>query len=225
MADLEISTKRFAISKANAQMVTVTAVAAFVTVFCLVASHALWSQDAYQNRVIKAQDAAHAQLQTNLQAVTQLVSQYENFVNTPTNVIGGSSTGTGHNSGDNATIVLDALPSDYDFPALTSSVESILNNLNLTISSINGTDDEVAQEANTGSNSPQAVPMAFTFSVTNANYTVVQQLITDLQLSIRPIQIDTLSLSGDSDKLTVAINAHTYYQPAIKLTTTTETVK
>ena len=225
MAKLEISTKRFAISKANAQMVAVTSIAAFVSVFCLVASNTLRGESAYQARVIKAQKSAYNQLQTNVNAVGHLVNSYKTFVTKPTNVIGGPSTGTAVNAGDNAKIVLDALPSQYDFPALTSSIEKILNGLNLTVSSISGTDDELAQQSNQGSNSPQPVPMAFSFEVTQVNYASVQQLIATLQSSIRPIQVDSLVLAGGSDNMTVTVNAHTYYQPQINLTTTMETIK
>ncbi len=66
MANLEISTKRVAISKANAQIVAVVAVASFVTIFCLVAASAVFSQVRYQGRVSTAKEKAHAQLQKNL---------------------------------------------------------------------------------------------------------------------------------------------------------------
>jgi hypothetical protein len=193
--------------------------------FCLVASHALWSEDLYQGRVISAQNKAHVQLQANLKSVNQLVNSYESFVTSPTNVIGGSETGSAGNDGDNAKIILDALPNEYDFPALTTSIQGILNNLNLTVTSITGTDDEVNQASNTGSNSPQPVPIPFSFSISNASYASIQQLFTNLQLSIRPIAIDTVTLSGSSSNLTATIDAHTYYQPGIKLTTTTKVVK
>src|SRR5579884_4256983 len=110
MADNGVLTKRVAISKANAQMVAVVAVASFVTVFCLVASRAVWSQNSYQARVTTAKEKAHQQLLKNIQAYGDLTSSYKAFISTPTNVIGGSPTGTGDNDGDNAKIILDALP-------------------------------------------------------------------------------------------------------------------
>src|SRR5665213_3281117 len=222
---LEISTKRFAISKANAQMVAVTAAAAFVSAFCLVTANTLRGESGYQNRVLTAQQKAYNQLQANVSAVSKLDDSYKSFVSKPTNVIGGSSTGIGANDGDNAKIVLDALPSQYDFPALTSSIEKVLTSLNMNVSSISGTDDELAQQSNQGGNTPQPVPMAFSFEVTQATYASVQQLLTTLQASIRPIQIDNLVLSGGSADMTATINGHTYYQPQINLTTTTETIK
>lgn len=224
MARLELSTKRLAISKANAQIVTVVAVASFVTVFCLVASRAVWSQTQYQSRVTKADNAAHQQLLKNVQAFGNLSSSYQAFNSSPSNIIGGTSNGTGTNDGDNSKIILDALPSSYDFPALTSSIEKILTNGNFTISGITGTDEQLTETTQQNAN-PQPVAMPFGFSVTNANYTAIQQLMVTLQNSIRPIQIDSFTLSGASNSMELTVSAHTYYQPGKALGITKEEVR
>jgi Tfp pilus assembly protein PilO len=220
-----VLTKRIAINKANAQMVGSVGVAAFVTVFCLVAVHALWGQNAYLSRVNSAKDKANKQLQANVTAASNLASSYKTFVGSNTNAIGGSATGTDQNDGDNAKIVLDALPSSYDFPALTASIEQILTSNNLKVATITGTDDEVAQAATTGSGDPQPVPMPFSFDVTDASYSQIQNLIQQLQSSIRPIQIDTITLSGSANNMKLTLNAHTYYQPGKTLNITKESVK
>ena len=206
-------------------MVATVAIAAFVTIFCLVAAQAIWSQNGYQSRVTAADEKAHQQLEKNIQAFGSLVTSYQAFNSTGNNVIGGLTSGTGDNDGDNSKIILDALPKTYDFPALTSSVEKILTARGLTISSITGTDDQLSQESNTTSPDPQPVSMPFSFSITNANYASVQQLITDLQNSIRPIQVDSLTLSGGTSNMTLTVNAHTYYQPAKSLGITKEVVQ
>jgi hypothetical protein len=225
MADSQILTKRVAIDKTNAQMVVIVAVASFVTIFCLVASHAVWSQNSYQARVTSADNAANSQLQQNITAYNQLTSSYEKFVSTPNNVIGGSSNGGGANSGDNAKIVLDALPPSYDFPALASTIDSILSSRGYDVSAITGTDDQLAQQANTSSTTPKPVEMPFSFSVSNTSYASIGQMISLLQSSIRPIQIDTLELSGGSDSMTATITAHTYYQPSKALDITKKAVQ
>jgi hypothetical protein len=223
MAEAGVITKRMAISKANAQMVAVVAVASFVTVFCLVASHAVLSQNSYQARVITAKDKANSQLKSNITAYNNLANSYEKFVSTPTNVIGGNPSGSGSKDGDNAKIILDALPSSYDFPALASSLEQLLSGYKIT--SITGTDDQVNQQTNTTSVNPQPVSMPFTFSISNASYASVGQLITTLQQSIRPIQIDSIDLSGASSDMTMTVNAHTYYQPGKSVSITKQVVK
>lgn len=225
MAKPDISTKRLAITKANAQMVAVVGIASFVTVFCLVASRAVWSQTRYQARVTTKAETAHNQLQENIKAFNNLVQSYQTFVSAPKNAIGGSSTGGGDNDGDNAKIILDSLPSTYDFPALTSSLEKILDAGSFHVTSITGTDDQLSQQGNTSSPNPKPVSMPFTFTVGSANYLSVQQLIDALQRSARPIQIDSIDLSGGADDMTLTVDAHTYYQPGKSLSITKQVVK
>src|SRR5205814_116303 len=83
MAKLDISTKRLAITKANGQTVIFVAVAAFVTVFCLVATQALWTQNAYERKVVSAKEKANRQLKSNIAAVNTLMDSYKKFVDTP----------------------------------------------------------------------------------------------------------------------------------------------
>ncbi len=221
----DLSTKRLAISKAQAQMVAVVAGAAFVTVFCLIASKAVFSTNQYQGRVTKQKETAHKQLQQNLAAFDSLVASYKKFDSQGTNVIGGSKSGGGDNDGSNSKIILDALPSSYDFPALASSVEKVLNDRHLKIADITGTDDQLAQQGNISSATPTATPMPFSFGISNANYTSVQDLIKALQSSIRPIQIDTLDLSGGASDMKLELSVHTYYQPAKDVNISTKVVK
>jgi hypothetical protein len=122
MAKTGSFTKRALISKANSTMVIATGIAAFVFVFSAVASKALFSQASYQNRVITQKKKALSTLNGDISAVSTLKSSYKSFIGTPRNVLGGNPTGTGDQDGDNAKIVLDALPSKYDFPALATSV-------------------------------------------------------------------------------------------------------
>lgn len=221
----DTSMKRLGINKANAQTLVLVIVASVVSVFSLVASHAVFATNNYQNRVIAAKSKADKQLRTNLTAADKLLASYKDFVTQSPNEIGGSPQGSGDKDGDNATIILDALPSSYDFPALTSSLEKILKDHNLKIDSITGTDDQIAQQANISSPTPKPVPMPFSFSVSNASYDSVQQLMSVLQKSVRPIQIDSMTLSGDSKSMKLTVNAHTYYQPAKNLTITSKVIQ
>ena len=125
MANTRQSAKHLQINKANSNMVIIIAVAAFVVVFSLVASRALLEKSSYQRRVIAAKQKASNQLKANVEASKSLQASYKTFVSNPNNIIGGNPSGSGDNDGDNAKITLDALPSQYDFPALTSSLEKI----------------------------------------------------------------------------------------------------
>lgn len=219
-----LSLKRINVDKTNARIVVITAVAAFLVMFFLVASWSLFGQLTYQNRVISAKKKAVAQLRTNVGSKDSLVTSYKAFVETPQNLIGGTSAGTGPQDGSNAKLVLDALPSKYDFPALTTSVEKLLTENKGKIQTITGVDDEVAQGASVSEGSPKPVEMPFEVTV-EGNYANLQQVINAMQLSIRPIKITSLNISGDQQDLTLRVIAKSYYQPEKTLTIKQETVK
>ncbi|HSX34903.1 MAG TPA: hypothetical protein VLF62_04635 [Candidatus Saccharimonadales bacterium] len=224
MARTTAFTKRALISKANSSMVIATTAAAFILVFGLVAGKSLISQMSYQNRVITAKKKALTQLKTDLQARDSLQASYNSFVAENPNVIGGNADGDGEEDGDNATLILDSLPSYYDFPALTTSLEKLISSQSLNILGITGIDQEATEGANQSSPSPQAVAMPFEIDVAGS-YQSVQSLTDVFQRSIRPFQVLTLELSGDEGAMTAAINAQTYYQPGKTLNIKSEEVK
>jgi len=224
MARTTSFTKRSLISKANSAMVIATTAAAFVLVFALVAGKTLVGQLGYQNKVIDAKKTALAQLRSDLDARDSLQRSYKAFFEKNPNVLGGSPDVTGDRDGDNAKLVLDALPSKYDFPALTTSLEKMVGDQNLKIDSISGTDQEVDQAGKQTSPNPAPIPMPFQLEV-NGAYPSVQALVDVFTRSIRPFQIQTLELSGDESSMTATITAQTFYQPEKSLKISKEPVK
>lgn len=224
MARTTSFTKRSLISKANSTMVVATSVAAFVVVFGLVAGRAMLSQMTYQNRVIDAKKKGLQQLQKDVAAVDSLEASYKEFVQQNPNVLVGNATGNGPQDGDNAKIVLDALPSKYDFPALTTSLEKLISDQTLQIASISGTDEEVTQKEKQTSTDPVPIPIPFQVQV-NGSYGSVQNLVEVFRRSIRPFQIQSIELSGDEGNMVAAIKAQTYYQPEKSLNIKSEVVK
>lgn len=225
MAKTNYTSVRGLIDKTNTTVVVVTSIAAFVTIFSLVASKTFISQATYQNRVISAKNKAVSQLKSDLAASNELDTSYKAFAGQDQNIIGGNSTGTGPQDGNNAKIVLDALPSSYDFPALATTLEKLTTQIpGLAINNITGTDDEVNQSANTTSATPQPVPMPFQLSVTG-DYTAIQQLVDRFEHSIRPFQVQTMNISGDQGNLTMNLTAQTFYQPAKTFNISTKEIK
>jgi hypothetical protein len=212
MAQSNISLKRIGIDKTNARIVVITAVAAFLVVFFLVASYMLFTKLMYQNRVIGKKKAAVSQLQENIKARDSLVESYEAFEGAAQNILGGDPTGTGPKDGTNAKLILDALPSKYDFPALTASLEKLLLDQNVKITGITGTDEEVVQAEQQSSGSPTPVEIPFEFSV-SGDYAAIQRVISTLEQSIRPFQVLTTQITGDQADLTLKLTGKTYYQP------------
>ena len=213
----QIEGKKQLINKANKSIVITTAVAGFLITFSLIASVSLWQQRSFQVRVIDEKEKAVTQLDENKAAVDQLAISYKAFVGTQTNDIGGSPSGTGDRDGDNAKIVLDALPSKYDFPAFITSVEKLLNTSNFSLENITGTDDELAQAQAAASKAPVEIP--FTFASTIENYGRLRDLLLTTEKSIRPLNIKKLSItSQDGQELSVSVDGVSYYQAAKGLT-------
>jgi hypothetical protein len=215
------SLKRIQISKANTTMVASIAISAFVVVFSLVASQALWNKRGFQSRLIAEKEVAVAQLNTNLETVDELVVAYTAFTETGENVIGGNPEGTGDRDGDNAKITLDALPSKYDFPALATSLEKLLKNDYQEIS-ISGEDEEASRSAEGQAIEP--VEMPFEISAT-ASSDKIKDLLVTLQRSIRPMNIISVDISGSNSDLQTSISAKTYYQPEKAFNVQTKVVK
>jgi hypothetical protein len=178
----------------------------------------------YQNRVIGTKKTALKQLRSDLEARDSLQQSYKAFIGESPNVLGGDPKGLGDKDGDNSKLVLDALPSKYDFPALTTSLEKVITGQNLKIVNISGTDQEADQATKQTSPDPQPVAMPFQTQVSGP-YTSIQSLVGVFLRSIRPFQIQTLELSGDESSMSATITAQTFYQPEKSLEIKQEVVK
>ena len=225
---LPISVKHVQISRAQSTILIVVVVATVITVFSLVSAKALISQGSYQKRVLNARRDAVKQLRDNVNASKTLITQYNNVFegSNPTNIIGGKNTTKPKASapdGDNARIVLDALPSSYDFPALISSIAKILSDDNIANPSVTGTDQsdtigKTSSVVNSAlSTASQPVPITLTVSGTSS-YKGIQRLIGDFGRVIRPFDTTNVQLSGKNSAMTFSMGLTTYYQPAKELT-------
>ena len=217
------STKRFQIDKANATMIAVLAASIFLVIFSRVAGKALLGQRSYQAKVIDKKEKARDQLKSNIDQTKTLVTSYKSFTDRPENVLGGNPAGQGEKDGDNAKIILDALPSKYDFPALATSMDKLLGQVGVK-GTFSGTDDVVAQEAKASSNNPQVVDIPVTISA-DGSLNSIKDLINVFEKSIRPFNISMITFSGNDGKMTTSITAKTHYQPQKVLTISTEVVK
>ena len=222
---LQLSTKRLQISKAQSSMMVIATVSAVITVFCLASSRALLAEAKFQSHVITARKAAAKQMQANVQIAQNLSNQYNQVFegSSPLNIIGGandSSPNAVPPNGDNGRIVLDALPTTYDFPALLTSLSNLMSKDNVGTPSIGGTDTSSTAN-NQPSSNPQPTEIDFTIGG-NTTYQGAQTLVKDLERSVRPFKVTKLSLSGSESNLSLSLSVATYYQPAKTLNLTTE---
>lgn len=222
---IKTSVKHLLIDKANSTMFAVVAVSSLVVVFSLLSAKALLSQSNFQHKVLKAKNTVVSQLKDDISSADKLKSQYDIFESGNPNIIGGQGgsanlSNPGSSDGDNARIVLDALPSQYDFPALTSSLEKIVTNDNIGVQGIGGSDTSAqavtGSSTGTSSQTSQSQTMPFTLSA-QTSYNNGLTLIKDLERSIRPFDITSLSLQGNPNTMSISIQANTYYQPGVSL--------
>lgn len=203
---VKTSIKHLQIDKANSVVIIAAAATTAIVVFSLVAAQSLYKQMAYQNKVINLRNKAKNQLQTNIKTVDSLQKSFTNFEDSTESVIG--------TADKNSKIVLDALPSKYDFPALATSLDGIIKQSGVSVTSITGTDNEAS--AAQDSPNPKPVEIPFT-TVSSGSFLATQKLIANIEASIRPFKIKQISYKGSDSSMTVTINGNTYYQPEKKL--------
>lgn len=224
MAQPTPSLKQLLINQANSRILIVTSAATFVVIFGLVMAYSLVGQLAYQDRVMDKKKLALKTLQEDIKAVDKLKASYVAFTSTSQNVLGGSPLGNSDRDGDNSKLILDALPSKYDYPALATSIEKIVSMNGGRIENFTGTDDEVSQGEQETSSNPQPVEMPFEVTVVG-NYKTIQDILGTMQRSIRPIEVSSVTFTAQESNLSTLINGKSYYQPTKALKIRTEVVK
>lgn len=220
----QFSVKRIAIDKANTTLIVIITATIFVVVFSLVATKALYSQMRYQSRVIGKKETTLRQIEDNTKKVEKLNTAYKEFSSEITNSIGGNPKGAGDRDGENARIILDALPSKYDYPALITSLNKLAQTAGYQLTNITGTDDELNQSENQSSSSPTPIEVPFSLEATIVQTDGVKFLQL-FEKSIRPIEILKLTVTSSEGNLDIIVEAKTYFQPEKKLNVTEETVK
>jgi hypothetical protein len=208
------STKSLQINKNQSRILMAVAGATIVSVFCLTSAKVLLNQAMYQRRVINARNASTKQIEANIKSANQLSTQYKDVFlgNNSENIIGGSVAGSRPGDGDNGDIVLEALPTSYDFPALLTSMSNLLASDGVGSPSIGGADQAITFDS-TPTNDPKPVKIDLTVSG-NTSYANTKKLIQDMEKSIRPIDVTKLTLSGSESNLALSVNFTTYYQQA-----------
>src|SRR3989344_5561127 len=196
--------KKADMDKNQTRLIMTVGIATVITIFCLVSTKALLAQASYHRSELAAKRAVIKQLKSNIDTAATLQTQYQAFNSVNPNFIGGKNVTEPNASqpdGDNARLVLNALPSKYDFPALISSVSKILSGAGMASPGI-------AARVN-------PTPVEITLSLNGVTtYGGAQNLIRDLEGSIRPFNVTTLEFGGSSASISLSAGLSTYFQPA-----------
>ncbi len=133
-------------------------------------------------------------------------------------------------------VVLDALPSDANSSALGSSLqEKFLNGSGLTLDSLSvdpvqgveSQDSLNVQDASKSSTGSGDNQITFRFSVSTdvSNASAFKELLQKLERSIRAIDITSLSVETQGNRIILAVDGRAFYEPAKTVELKDKTVK
>lgn len=211
-----ISTKHMQIKKASSQTFAAVAVASVIASMSLVLINILWGTAQYNIKVQDEQEKVRDVLIANLEVVPDLESSFRNLE------IGSDLLEKQPAGKSNSEVILDALPSRYDFIELAASIDNLAKEASVNLDSFRGTD----LGSDTIQSSPNPTPQSIAFSMeVEGSYAAMSKFLRGIETSIRPIKVNSLSISGTDDKLKASISAETSYQPAFDLDVQTKVVQ
>lgn len=217
------------VDKTSSSSLAMVIIATVIVVFCLVSAKALLAQGAYQRRVVNAKQDTVDTLKKNIDASESLVGGYDIFASSKTNALGGNGQAAASAlppDGPNSRIVLDALPSNYDFAALVSSLTFLLTANQIQEGSVTAI-DESANNTPDKLTSTSPVTIAGLQLGGKSSVNNLYTMLTNIEDSIRPLNVQKLDLTLDesSGNYSASITLDTYFQPAKKVTVTNKVVK
>ena len=216
--------KRQQISGTRKQVFIWVAAASAAVVICIIVGINLIQRISYQTKVNGELGKTAKTLENSVDAIDPLIKNIDNLRTnrqlTLTNL-----------KNDDSTVfqvVIDALPTEDDAVDLSTSLQSeILSRSGVTIDTI--TTDGVA--SSTGASDDVATSSSIAFPTANrlpfrvsviGGYNSIKETLENMQKSIRPIIINSITLDGTDDRLTASITATTYYSPSVNYTTGTK---
>lgn len=216
MAPSPANTKQAQIKKAGSTVFIAVAIASIIVSMSLVLLNILWGNARYNSKVQGQQEIARDTLETNVQVFEELQVSFDELENSNELIP------QQPDDKKNSEIILDALPSAYDFPALTSSINNLATMSAVEIQRFEGVD--LGEDALQSSNAPTPESIPLEISV-EGSYESIAKFLENLENSIRPINVKSLSMNGTTGSIRADISLETYYQPAFDLTIEKETVQ
>lgn len=199
--------KRSRIDKANSTVFIVVAIASVVVVVSLTSIRFLWNQRQYNSRVITEKTIARDRLfsnLTNLEALTKQLPELDK------NII------------SDQRAILHALPPQYDYAGLVSSINFLARESSVVLSGSIGEDQSMTAERSSSNPQPVEIPIAITVKGRPSN---VKGFLEILERSTRTFKVTSLEVTGSNNELIASINASTYYQPVANLDIQTEEIR
>lgn len=198
--------RREKITKAGSTVFITVAIAAVVVMFSIVSIRFLWNQKRYNDRVITAKTEARDAINSNIENLEALSEQFADL----------------KEGNPSAETILHALPPNYDYAALATSINFLTRNAGVSFQGSIGQDESAAAIKSAHVSTPVEIPVVIEVT---GSYNEVSSFIEDLENSIRPFHILGVDYSGTNSNLTANINTVTYYQPVRSLDVVKEELK
>lgn len=202
-----VESKREKITRANSAVFIAVTIASVMVVFSVISVRFLWNQMGYNDRVIGKKVEARKQIEDNINNLAQLEQQFPELQKRKTN---------------NDKTILHALPPNYDYAALVTSMEYLAQQSGVKLSAGIGTDQSASAVGPQNVSQPKEITLTLNVQ---GNYDSVVRYIDSLEKSIRPILVNSMDFSGSNEDLKAAIQAVTYYQPARTLDISKEAIR
>lgn len=198
--------KRQQIASANKMIFVWVIVASVAISFCGVTVQFLLRQAIFTQKVISAKLETQGTLSKNLENVEKLKENVNNLL-ADTRLASVKA-----NPSDTALkVVLDALPTSDDKSALGASLQQvILPKSGVTTSDLT-TISQGATEDTSGTTSGTK-PSTFTFAA-SGDYSRIKAMLSDLERSIRPMDINKLTLQSTDGVIRATVDGVTFYSP------------
>ena len=165
-------------------------------------------------KVIQKKRTAVSDLKTKLENAPKLIEEYKGLQG-------------------KADIISHALPTTADFPQIVAIIDSLSAASGVQVKSVSpnagsagsgsGATSEPVPGATAGS---VTAPQTTAYSIdTSGTYDNLIALLKNLEVSARPMRVDSIDFTGNTQSLTASIGLTTYYQDKSDISDKTEVVK
>lgn len=188
-----------------ALMVFLSLMAVLVTGFIL---NSLGRDFIMNTKVVIGKQKAVSDLDKKIENAQSLVESYEDL-------------------GSKRDLIEHAMPNTKDFPQMVTLINNAAQSAGVRVEALNPSPPSFAgttAESTSASGEFQAVEYKFGMDV-EGSYPRIRDFIRNLELSARPIKVDSISIRGNGEALNVSMIATTYYQAEANLEDKKEPVK
>jgi len=213
--------KRQQIQKAGKSMFLWVAGAAVILGICAVLALSLFERISYKQSVINEKNRTVSTLENNIKVAAKLKSGVR-VLNTNQALLDTPRL----EDSEPVSVILDALPSAANSSALGASLQQKLLSANgvsieaLTVDPIPGVEDldgnsDSASTTESTDDTSDHITFRFTVSVGSGEANLLQDMLKNIERSIRTINLTSVVIERQGSKITLRAEGSAYYQPAV----------